>query len=136
GVRRTGGGRRPGAGTRPPRSAPCRAPAAPTRSGRGPCRSSGRPTIRPWPLTSTPRRWSAGGRGPRRPRAARPRVGPLLELLDDPGQLAARGVGEPVGERLRSGPLDVAVAHHLFLEVLHPGHSLLLGPGEVGQLGR
>lgn len=38
------------------------------------------------------------------------RVGPLFELLDDPGQLADRRVGEGVGQRLRPGALDLQIA--------------------------
>jgi hypothetical protein len=40
-------------------------------------------------------------------------VGPLLELLDDPGELPDRRVGERVGQRLRPGGLDLEVAVHV-----------------------
>src|ERR1022692_910079 len=44
-------------------------------------------------------------------------VRPLLELLHDPGELAGRRVGQPVGECLRAGGLDLQPAHAVLLEV-------------------
>ena len=38
------------------------------------------------------------------------RVGPFLELLDDPGELADGGVGKRVGERLGPGGLDAGIS--------------------------
>ena len=43
----------------------------------------------------------------------RGRVGPFLELLHDPGELTDRRVGQPVGQGLRPGGLDLEVAVHV-----------------------
>ena len=63
-------------------------------------------------------------------------VGPLLELLDDPGQLADGGVGERVGERLGPGGLDTGVAGHLVLPALHELQSPLVSVAQVVELAR
>ena len=45
------------------------------------------------------------------------RVGPLLELLDDPGELADGRVGKAVGDRLRARALDLQPAGAVLCEV-------------------
>ncbi len=65
------------------------------------------------------------------------RVRPLLELLDDPGELTNRRVVQRVGKRLRSGGLDLQVALGIGLELLlQARHMVLLGGGETGGVDR
>jgi hypothetical protein len=64
-------------------------------------------------------------------------VRPLLELLDDPGELANRRVVQRVGERLRPGSLNLQVALGIGLEVLlQAPHMVLFGGGETGDVDR
>ena len=62
------------------------------------------------------------------------RIGPLADLLDDPGELHHRRVREPVGDRLRARRLEAEVA-----EVLDPRRlerlksSLLFGRQVIGR---
>ena len=58
-------------------------------------------------------------------------VGPLLELLHDPGQLPGRRVGQGVGQRLRTCRLQLHVAGLILDE---PGPPLRTGQVGLGEL--
>ncbi len=64
------------------------------------------------------------------------RVGPLLELLHDPGEQPGGGVGQRLPDGLRPGALDLHVRAGLLLPLLHRGQPGALGPGQRGHLGR
>ncbi len=64
------------------------------------------------------------------------RIGPLLELLHDPGQLPDRGVVQPVRQGLRPGDLDHHVAGLLGLQVLQVRQPRPLGLGQLPHLVR
>jgi hypothetical protein len=63
------------------------------------------------------------------------RVGPLLELLGDPGQLAGRRVGQGVGQGLEPGRLQLQVAEAVSLELAHPGQAGPVGLGDGRLVG-
>jgi MacB-like periplasmic core domain len=63
-------------------------------------------------------------------------VCPLLELLHDPGELRDGRVGEPISQSLRTGALNVNVAHPFRLEFLNPPEALLLYIAEAVQFTR
>ena len=64
------------------------------------------------------------------------RVGPLLELLHDPGEQPGGGVGQRLPDGLRPGALDLHVRAGLLLPLLHRGQPGALGLGQRGHLGR
>jgi hypothetical protein len=62
-------------------------------------------------------------------------VDPVVELVDDPGQLAGRRIGQAIGDRLWPGGVHLEVAVPLPKEGIHAADAILLHVGERRQLG-